>query len=71
MSSRYKKANGQDSVPKEKDVDHTVDLQLGGADDILNMNPLNSSVNRSLGSQIQNKIKNDPIGTKYGKYTIK
>ncbi len=45
-SSRYKKANGENSVPKGNDVDHTIDLQLGGADDILNMNPLDSSVNR-------------------------
>jgi hypothetical protein len=42
----------------------TVDLQLGGADDILtNMSALDSSVNRSLGSQINSQIKNLPSGT--------
>lgn len=70
-SSRYKKANGPDSVPSGNDVDHTIDLQLGGADDILNMNPLDASVNRSLGKQIQNKIKNYPNGTRFGEFKIK
>ncbi|MBC8060374.1 MAG: hypothetical protein H7Y18_06885 [Clostridiaceae bacterium] len=67
----YKKANGTDSVPSGKDIDHTLDLQLGGADDILNMNPLDLSVNRSLGVQIKNAIQNYPIGTKFDKFTIK
>ncbi|OPX42854.1 hypothetical protein CLHUN_31780 [Ruminiclostridium hungatei] len=70
-SSRYKKANGPDSVPQGKDVDHTIDLQLGGADDILNMNPLDNSVNRSLGKQIQNKIKDYPVGTQFDEFTIR
>ncbi len=70
-SSRYKKANGSDSVPNGNDVDHTIDLQLGGVDDILNMNPLDASVNRSLGKQIQIKTKDYPIGTKFGEFTIK
>lgn len=47
------------------DADHTVDLQLGGADDILtNMSALDSSVNRSLGSQINKQIKTLPAGTR-------
>ena len=46
------------------DADHTVDLQLGGADDILNMSGLDSSVNRSLGSQINGQIKKLPAGTR-------
>ena len=69
-SSRYKSAYGKTSVPNNHDVDHTIDLQLGGADDILNMNPLDMSVNRSLGVQIQNAIKPYPIGTVFGKFTI-
>ena len=52
-SSRYKKANGPDSVPKGSDVDHKLDLQLGGKDNTSNMWPLDSSVNRSLGKQIK------------------
>ncbi|MDJ0344659.1 RHS repeat-associated core domain-containing protein [Streptomyces sp. H10-C2] len=50
-STRYRRANGQGSVPAGSDVDHTIDLQLGGADDVKNMSPLNLSVNRSLGPQ--------------------
>ena len=42
---------------ERSDVDHVIDLQLGGADDILNMNPLEMSVNRSLGAQIGNQIR--------------
>jgi len=70
-SSKYKKAHGKESVQKGYDVDHTIDLQLGGVDDILNMNPLDASVNRSLGAQIMNYIKDYPIGTIFGKFTIK
>ncbi|NEW09934.1 HNH endonuclease [Paenibacillus sp. SYP-B3998] len=68
--ARYKKANGADAVPPGKDVDHSIDLKLGGADDILNMNPLDRSVNRSLGKQIQNKIKDYPYGTIFDKFKI-
>lgn len=39
------------------DIDHKIDLQLGGADDVSNMWPLDSSVNRSLGSQISGQLK--------------
>lgn len=70
-SSRYKSAYGETSVPNGYDVDHTIDLQLGGADDILNMNPLDLSVNRSLGVQIKNAIKDYDIGTIFDKFTIK
>ncbi|MBC7765262.1 MAG: HNH endonuclease [Hyphomonadaceae bacterium] len=70
-SSRYKKVTGQNSIPQGKDVDHIIDLQLGGTDDILNMRPLDNSVNRSLGVQIQNKIRNYPIGTQFDNFTIK
>ena len=48
-SSRYQSAGG--TVPRGADVDHVIDLQLGGLDDIANMSPLDASVNRSLGSQ--------------------
>lgn len=67
-STRYKKAGN--TVPKGKDVDHAVDLQLGGSDTISNMSPLDPSVNRSLGRQIQHKIKDLPPGTKINKVTI-
>ena len=70
-SSRYKSAYGNDTVPNGYDVDHTIDLQLGGADDILNMNPLDTSVNRSLGVQIKNAIRDYDVGTVFDKFTIK
>lgn len=54
-SARYLAARGV--VPTGSDVDHIIDLQLGGADDILNMGPLDRSVNRSLGAQIGNQIR--------------
>ena len=53
-----------------RNLDHTIDLQLGGADDILNMKPLDMSVNRSLGVQIKNAIKKYPDGTEFGKFKI-
>ncbi len=69
-SKKYKNVYGDNSIPEKHDIDHTIDLQLGGIDDVTNMNPLDLSVNRSLGSQIYNQIKNYPIGTKFGKFTI-
>jgi len=59
--ARYRREQGLGSGV---DADHTVDLQLGGADDILNMSGLDSSVNRSLGSQINGQIKKLPAGTR-------
>ncbi|MBR6402608.1 MAG: Hint domain-containing protein [Eubacterium sp.] len=70
-SSRYKSALGNNSVPSGYDVDHTIDLQLGGVDDILNMNPLDASVNRSLGAQIMHIIKKYEVGTIFGEFKIK
>jgi len=69
-SSRYKKANGPDSVPEGAEVDHKLDLQLGGKDDITNMWPLDKSVNRSLGKQIDIKIKDLKDGTRIEKIEI-
>lgn len=60
--SRYRSAGGV--VPRGSDIDHVIDLQLGGADDILNMNPLDMSVNRSLGAQIGNQISGLEPGTR-------
>ena len=59
-TSKYRKDN---SVPSSQDVDHTIDLQLGGIDDATNMNGLDKSVNRSLGSQINYLISNLPENT--------
>lgn len=51
-------------------MDHAIDLQLGGADKVSNMWPLDSSVNRSLGSQIPHQIKDLPPDTIVDKVTI-
>jgi len=67
-ASRYRSAGNQ--IPAGSDVDHAIDLQLGGSDTVSNMWPLNSSVNRSLGAQIQQQIKNIPPGTVINKVTI-
>lgn len=57
----FEKSGGK--VKKGEDVDHIQDLQLDGIDDATNMKGLDFSVNRSLGSQIQDRIKNLPEGT--------
>jgi Pretoxin HINT domain len=57
------RANGRDTVPGS-DIDHQIDLQLGGADHVDNMLPLDSSVNRSLGAQISAQLKS--LGLKPG-----
>lgn len=69
-SKIFKKHYGSNSVPKGFDIDHTIDLQLGGVDDISNMLPLDRSVNRSLGVQIKNAIRDYPVGTVFGSFTI-
>ncbi|GFE82238.1 hypothetical protein GCM10011487_42380 [Steroidobacter agaridevorans] len=53
--NRFEADGGQ--VGKGQDVDHMTDLQLGGKDVTGNMQALDSSVNRSLGSQINHQIK--------------
>ncbi|WP_247424824.1 hemagglutinin repeat-containing protein, partial [Ralstonia pseudosolanacearum] len=68
-SRRYKAAGGE--VPKNSDVDHTIDLQLGGPDTKSNMAPLDSSVNRSLGAQIQQRTKDLSPGTPVNSVKIK
>lgn len=60
-ASRYRSAGG--TIPRGADVDHTIDLQLGGLDDIANMSPLDLSVNRSLGSQIMWQLRGVELGT--------
>ncbi|QIE99987.1 RHS repeat-associated core domain-containing protein [Roseimicrobium sp. ORNL1] len=59
--SRYRKEAG---LKREIDADHIQDLQLGGLDVMSNMWGLDSSVNRSLGTQIKNMIKDLPAGTR-------
>jgi len=60
-ASRYSRA-GRD-IPSGSDIDHTIDLQLGGLDVLGNMGPLDASVNRSLGAQIGWQLRGVPQGT--------
>jgi hypothetical protein len=39
---------------KKRDIDHKIELQLGGKNDPSNLRTLNSSINRSSGAQINN-----------------
>ena len=67
-SRRYRSSGG--SVPVGSDVDHVVDLQLGGADTVANMSPLDSSVNRSLGAQIAHAVRDLDVGTVIDRFLI-
>ncbi|UCI06268.1 hypothetical protein [Mesorhizobium sp. B1-1-8] len=57
-------------IPFGSDIDHMIDLQLGGLHELSNFMPLDASVNRSLGAQIWHQIKDLPIGTVINKVTI-
>jgi len=61
---KYKATHGAGSISHGKDIDHAIDFQLGGADEIYNYMQLDSSVNKSFGPQIYNQVKNLPEGTK-------
>jgi hypothetical protein len=60
--AKYEKATGT-KIPKDQHIDHIVDLQVGGADDIANMKPLDQQVNQVLGGQISAFLKNLDYGT--------
>ncbi|MFB6436659.1 DUF4157 domain-containing protein [Streptomyces sp. NPDC056411] len=47
------------------DVDHIIDLQLGGEDDFHNMYLLDSHTNQSMGPTLFSDVEDDPIGTIY------
>ncbi len=68
LKKEYLKAFGKDSIPAGYDLDHMVDLQLGGADTIENAWPLEKSVNRSLGKQIERAIRKYPYGTEFSRF---
>jgi hypothetical protein len=67
--NRYRRA---EQLPTGRDVDHKIDLQLGGSKTIDNLWSLDSSVNRSLGTQIQQQIRarDLPLGTRINRVTI-
>ena len=64
----FLEAIGIDSLPSNMDVDHKIDLQLGGTNELSNLWLLDKHVNRSLGKQIELKIRKYPVGTKFGRF---
>lgn len=72
VRGRYAQYNGVDksALPKDMDVDHLHDLQLGGQDALSNTQLLDRSVNRSFGAQIRNRTADDQFGTQYHHVTI-
>ena len=60
----YTKGTGK-VIPAGQDADHVIDKQLGGANDISNIKPLDRSVNRSFGKQIQLQLAEFGDGTKF------
>jgi hypothetical protein len=58
------------SVSSDYDIDHLLDLQLGGRNALENLWPLDYSVNRSLGRQIQTQIDGLPPGMRITRITI-
>jgi len=66
--SMFARENGP--IVRSNDIDHLIDLQLGGSHTLPNLWPLDASVNRSLGAQIQNQIQGLPPGTRINRVTI-
>jgi RHS repeat-associated protein len=67
-ASAFRAAGGD--IPSRHDVDHVIDLQLGGLNTVPNLSPLDYSVNRSLGAQIACRLRGLPVGTKIISVTI-
>lgn len=44
------------TVADAEDIDHVIDLQVGGGHDASNLKPLDVAINRSLGSQIASQL---------------
>ncbi|MDI9590534.1 MAG: T7SS effector LXG polymorphic toxin [Acidobacteriota bacterium] len=69
--TRQRYINEGGIVGPTQDMDHLIDLQLGGSDEFSNLHGLDRSVNRSLGSQIHNQLVNMQPGQRIGEVTIK
>ena len=69
LRSKFKKAGGE--INQRQQVDHIVDLQLGGTNAMTNLQALDASVNASFGVQIENQIKNLPDNTRVNNVYIK
>ena len=67
LRERYAASQGKtkNQLPSDKQVDHIHELQLGGPDDLMNVQLLDASVNRSAGPQIMHQLKKARYGTPY------
>ena len=68
LRSKFIKSGGQ--VSSSQDVDHIVDLQLGGSNATSNLQSLDKSVNRSIGKQLQLQMKTLPDNTRVNKVIL-
>jgi hypothetical protein len=62
------KFRAENGLGPDQDADHIIDLQVNGQDIAENLQGLDKSVNRSLGSQIQNAIRDLAEGTPIGRF---
>ncbi|MEZ5442498.1 MAG: RHS repeat-associated core domain-containing protein [Lysobacterales bacterium] len=70
-SSHYSAATGA-AVPPGQEVDHLVDLQLGGCETCgSNLFPTSPRVNRSFGAQIGNQLRTVATGTAIDSVTVR
>jgi hypothetical protein len=65
LRSKFIKA-GNVAQPGQQ-LDHTIDLQLGGTNASSNLKFIDGSVNASFGSQVNHQIKNLPDATRVNK----
>ena len=68
LRSKFIKAGGQ--IGPNQALDHKRDLQLGGSNALNNLGGLNTSVNSSLGKQIQFSTRNLPDNTKINRFYL-
>lgn len=59
--SAYEKQTGT-KIPDDHDLDHVIDRQLGGSDDLSNIVPLDRTVNRSIGKAFDLQLARFDLG---------
>ncbi|MEI7557024.1 hypothetical protein [Candidatus Chlorohelix sp.] len=59
LRALYEKETNE-TLEKNQQLDHKIDRQFGGTDDLENLGPLDASVNASVGSQVQNQLDHFP-----------
>lgn len=69
LRERYRRMTGT-NPPPGMDVDHVIELQLGGADELSNLQLLDRSVNRSIGKSIANQLGPRHVGARVTRVAI-